>query len=217
MVSTLFLVPTEFEKSFLSLGLLEQIENAKSAIRICGFGPIVSGIRTSHLIAEHSPMQVFLIGIAGTLDPRILVGTAVEFDLAICFGIGAGSGDGFIAASELGWHQWPDDPLISDSIPLNAVNFPLNAENSEPCVPLLTCCSTSANEHDVQLRLKKYPKAVAEDMEGFSVAAACRFAGLPLRIVRGISNRAGDRNKDNWQVREAMSAVEKSIVKVLCS
>ena len=210
MVSTLFLVPTEFEKSFLSLGLLEQIENGKSAIRICGFGPIVSGIRTSQLIAEHSPMQVFLIGIAGTLDLRFLVGTAVEFDLAICFGIGAGSGDGFIAASELGWHQWPDDPLISDSIQLND-------ENSEPCVPLLTCCSASANEHDVRLRLKKYPKAVAEDMEGFSVAAACRFAGLPLRIVRGISNRAGDRNKDNWQVREAMSAVEKSILKVLCS
>ncbi len=210
MVSTLFLVPTEFEKSFLSLRLLEQIENAKSAIRICGFGPIVSGIRTTQLIAEYSPKQVFLIGIAGTLDLRFRVGTAVEFDLAICFGIGAGSGDGFIAASELGWHQWPDDPLISDSIQLNA-------ENSELCVPLLSCCSASANEHDVRLRLKKYPKAVAEDMEGFSVAAACRFAGLPLRIVRGISNRAGDRNKDNWQVREAMSAVEESILKVLCS
>ena len=210
MLSMLFLVPTEFERACLSQGLLERIGNSKSLVCICGFGPIISGIRTTQLIAEHSPKQVFLIGIAGTLDLRFRVGTAVEFDLAICFGIGAGSGDGFIAASELGWHQWPDDPLISDSIQLND-------ENSEPCVPLLTCCSASANEHDVQLRLQKYPKAVAEDMEGFSVAAACRFAGLPLRIVRGISNRAGDRNKDNWQVREAMSAVEKSILKVLCS
>ena len=162
------------------------------------------------MIAEHSPKQVFLIGIAGTLDLRFRVGTAVEFDLALCFGIGAGSGDGFIAASEMGWHQWPDDPLISDSIRLNT-------ENAEASVPLLTCCSASANEHDVQLRLKKYRNAVAEDMEGFSVAAACFFAGIPLRIVRGISNRAGDRNKDTWQFHEAMSAVEKSILKVLDS
>lgn len=207
MVSTLFLVPTELERACLSLGLTEKIENAKSVIRICGFGPIVSGIRSTQLIAEHSPKQVFLIGIAGSLDLRFRVGTAVEFDLAICFGIGAGSGDGFIAASEMGWRQWPDSPLISDSIRLNN-------ENSEPCVTLLTCCAASSNEHDVQLRLKKYPNAVAEDMEGFSVAAACRFAGLPLRVVRGISNRAGDRNKDNWQVQEAMSAVEKSILRV---
>jgi len=54
-------------------------------------------------------------------------------------------------------------------------------------------------------------------MEGFSVAAACRFAGIPLRIVRGISNQAGDRNKENWRVRDAMHAVEKSILKVLDS
>ena len=206
----LFLVPTEFERDCLSQGLIEEIGMTKSVIRTCGFGLIVSGIRTTQLIAEHSPKQVVLMGIAGSLNSRFRVGTAVEFDLAVCYGIGAGTGDGFIAASEMGWRQWPDDPLISDSIRLND-------ENSEPCVPLLTCCSASANEHDVQLRLKKYPKAVAEDMEGFSVAAACRFAGLPLRIVRGISNRAGDRNKENWQVHEAMSSVEKSILKALDS
>ena len=115
-----------------------------------------------------------------------------------------------MAASELGWRQWPEEPLISDSIQLND-------GDSEPCFPLLSCCSASANENDVQLRLKKYPSAVAEDMEGFSVAAACRFAGLPLRIVRGISNRAGDRNKENWQVHQAMSAVEESILQAFVS
>ena len=151
-----------------------------------------------------------MTGIAGALDLRIPVGTYVELDMAICFGIGAGAGEDFISASEMGWRQWSDDPQISDSIRLGD-------DNVAACVPLLTCCSASANEHDVQLRLKKYPNAVAEDMEGFSVAAACRFAGIPLRIVRGISNRAGDRNKDNWRVRDAMLAVEKSILKVLDS
>ena len=210
MVSTLVLVPTEFELEFLSLALLQRIKNSNCEICICGFGPIVSGIRTTQLIAEHSPKQVLLTGIAGALDLRIPVGTSIEFDMAICFGIGAGSGDDFISASEMGWSQWPDAPQISDSIRLCD-------DNVAACVPLLTCCSASANEHDVQLRLKKHPNAVAEDMEGFSVATACRFTGIPARIVRGISNRAGDRNKENWRVRDAMLAVEKSLLKVLDS
>lgn len=210
MISTLFLVPTEFELEFLSLALIQRIKNSNCEIRSCGFGPIVSAIRTTQLIAEHSPKQVFLTGIAGALDLRIPVGTSVEFDIVICFGIGVGTGDDFISASDMGWSQWPDVPHISDSIRLGE-------DNVAGCVPLLTCCSACANEHDVQLRLKKYPNAVAEDMEGFSVAAACRFAGIPLRIVRGISNQAGDRNKENWRVRDAMHAVEKSILKVLDS
>ena len=210
MVSTLVLVPTEFELEFLSLALLQRIKNSNCEICICGFGPIVSAIRTTQLLAEHSPRQVLLTGIAGALDLRIPVGTSVEFDMAICFGIGVGTGDDLISASDMGWSQWADSPQIFDSICLTD-------DIVAARVPLLTCCSASANEQDVQLRLKKHPNAVAEDMEGFSVAAACRFAGIPLRIVRGISNRAGDRNKENWRVRDAMHAVEKSILKVLDS
>lgn len=210
MVSTLLLVPTEFELGFLSSAFIQRIKNTKGEIRICGFGPIVSAIRTTQLIAEHSPKQVLLTGIAGALDLRIPVGSSVEFDMTICFGIGTGTGEDFISASEMGWSQWPGAPQISDSICLGDDNVAVSG-------PLLTCCSASANEHDVRLRLKKYPSAVAEDMEGFSVAAACRFAGIPLRIVRGISNRAGDRNQENWQVRDAMLAVEKSILKVFDS
>jgi len=122
MISTLFLVPTEFEKEYLSLAIVQRIKNCKSEIRTCGFGPIVSGIRTTQLIAEHSPKQVVLIGIAGALDLRIPVGTSVEFDIAICFGIGVGTGYDFISASDMGWSQWPDVPQISDSIRLGDDN-----------------------------------------------------------------------------------------------
>jgi futalosine hydrolase len=47
---------------------------------------------------------------------------------------------------------------------------------------------------------------VAEDMEGFAVALACRLVGVPLDIVRGISNDAGDRDKVRWQVPQALRA-----------
>ncbi len=51
-----------------------------------------------------------------------------------------------------------------------------------------------------------FPKAVAEDMEGYAVALACRLHDVPLTIIRGISNQAGDRNHDGWQVAEALQS-----------
>jgi futalosine hydrolase len=43
-------------------------------------------------------------------------------------------------------------------------------------------------------------------MEGFAVAAACQLCDVPMTIVRGISNEAGDRDKENWQIQDAMNS-----------
>jgi futalosine hydrolase len=43
-------------------------------------------------------------------------------------------------------------------------------------------------------------------MEAFSVALACRMAKVPLTVIRGISNMAGDRDKANWNVTGALEA-----------
>ena len=68
-------------------------------------------------------------------------------------------------------------------------------------------CAASADDADVRLRRTAFPEAVAEDMEAFGVALACRLAGLPLDIVRGISNTAGDRRRENWRTQTALEAV----------
>jgi futalosine hydrolase len=71
---------------------------------------------------------------------------------------------------------------------------------------MLSACSAAAGADDVRSRLRLHPDAVAEDMEGFAVAAACRLAGVPLDVVRGISNTAGDRDTARWQVEAACRA-----------
>jgi futalosine hydrolase len=56
---------------------------------------------------------------------------------------------------------------------------------------------------------------VAEDMEGFAVAMACRLRGVPLDIVRGISNTAGDRDASRWQVAAALEAAGRLAVQIV--
>jgi len=42
--------------------------------------------------------------------------------------------------------------------------------------------------------------------QGFAVAAACRLQNVPLRVVRGISNIAGDRDHSQWKIADAMNS-----------
>jgi futalosine hydrolase len=79
----------------------------------------------------------------------------------------------------------------------------------------LTVCATSANQAEMQERRQRFPQAVAEDMEGFAVALACRMAGVPLTIIRGISNRVGVRDIQTWRIDEPLGAAGALLCEIL--
>jgi len=200
MVTTdaLILVPTQLELDTVQgpLGV--------DSIQRCGFGPIAAAARTAQLIATHQPNHVFLLGIAGSYGERLGIGTAHLFGSVACYGVGAGAGSEFQSASSLGWPQWSSDSSsgsIGDILPLDRQHDLL------PDGQLLTTCAAANNPDDVSRRLRAFPEAVAEDMEGFGVALACRLSGVKLTIIRGISNVAGNRNQNDWQIEPALQAV----------
>ena len=137
-----------------------------------------------------------------------------------CYGVGAGAGASFVPAGEMGWLQWPGDEAVGRQAPADTeVSGPATpravgdtlacpAVGSVPAADglLLTVCAAAASASEVADRVRLFPTAVAEDMEGFGVAGACRMAGVPCGIVRGISNRAGDRDVAGWQIGPALAA-----------
>lgn len=157
-----------------------------------------------------------LVGIAGCYGDRLTIGRAYAFERVACHGVGAGSGHAFVPAEAMGWNQWPGDAAaataaIGDMLPCASGHLPAAARAGL----LLSGCAASASDEDVRSRLRLYPDAVAEDMEGFAVAAACRLAGVPLDIVRGISNTAGDRDTSGWQIEAAARAAADLAVTLL--
>ena len=207
MRHSILLVPTELERGLIAPAVAAA---CGSAIRseLCGFGPVVAAARTAQLIAEHRPERVLLVGIAGRYADRLAIGQAYAFERVACHGIGAGSGEAFVPAEAMGWPQWPGDgsdpaTRIGDVLACTSGRLPAAAARAGL---LLSACSASAGEGDVRSRLRLHPDAAAEDMEGFAVAAACRLAGVPLDIVRGISNTAGDRDLSRWQIEAACRA-----------
>lgn len=199
----LILIPTEFERGLIANSLTsESLGVGDAVVEVCGFGPIVPAARTVQLIQQYRPDRVLLIGIAGAYDLMLAPGTAFSFSEVACYGVGVGTGGTFRTARQMGWEYWPgtDDQKnsIGDSIALSPL--------SGIAAHLLTVCAAAENDADVKHRLTTFPAALAEDMEGFAVAAAGKLCSVPVSIVRGISNRAGDRNKANWKIRESLIA-----------
>lgn len=195
----------------------------RNIVRLCGFGLAAAAARTAQLVARLAPEHVILAGIAGRFDVAadgasghaLPLGSAACFSAVACHGIGVGSGEQFASAAALGWPQWPGDPsdptaAIGDEI---ACAWP--PENMPADVPraglLLTVAAASADGADARLRRKLHPAAVAEDMEGYAVALACRLAGVPCTIVRGFSNTVGDHDKSRWQTSAAVAAAARIV------
>ncbi len=187
------LVPTELERR--SLEARGGFPGAR--LELCGFGPVAAAARTAELLARYAPARVLLVGIAGSFDLSAApLGTAARFAAVWLDGVGAGRGQDFLPPSRLGFAQWDGPPAIAECLEL------AGGGRGE----LLTVCAASASPAERSERRARYPQALAEDMEAFGAALACRLAGVPLEVVRGLSNEVGVRDTATWRVREALAA-----------
>ncbi|MCM2370357.1 futalosine hydrolase [Aporhodopirellula aestuarii] len=233
-MNTLLLVPTAMERDRLLAAIkksggpsggLPETTN----VELCGFGVAAAAAMTMRHLLVHQPDRVILAGIAGALAPNsgtpsvCQIGAAYWFSEVICDGIGVGEMTSFRSAGVLGWpHVQPEDGTdpIGDHIRLCVPGVGRDRQD-ELC--LVTGCAGAADDAMAKSRLVRTRATLrteneascavvaAEDMEGFAVALACRVAGVPVSILRGISNRAGDRDHANWQIAPAMDAVAKKL------
>ncbi len=195
--TTILLFPTEFERAKVADRVHRLEARGRTASHICGFGVIESAISTTRIAAALDPSdcQFVLCGIAGSLSADLQIGRAYQFKSVACYGIGTGSGSAYKSAREMGWSPKESNPLQWSA--------KLSSELVADC--LLTVCAASANRAEADEKCARFPHAAAEDMESFSVSEATR--GFELFVVRGISNRAGNRNLGEWKIDEAMASV----------
>jgi futalosine hydrolase len=167
---------------------------------VCGFGLADAGAGAAHAISTRPEARegVILAGLAGTYNPtRLPLGSVCVPRTVRCDGIGVGQGESYRSAADLGWVE-------TDVIDLGA------GTHGE----LLSVAAASASPVEAAARIDRYPHAIAEDMEAYAVAVAARLAGVRLTVVRGISNIAGDRDRNRWQPGEAMRAVRRELAKL---
>lgn len=231
----LILVPTAFEAGFLFGDTIRkelinrrsvpyELASHKVQVALCGFGLAAAGVGAAYELGEFprdrtgrvSLPGVVLVGIAGTYQPwRVPVGSAILGVKTRCVGIGMGSGKIHQGAEDMGWPQGLSAPGIfpvNDCIPLFVPDL---KGQSVPRVNLLSVTSVAATPIEAEERVSRHPDALAEDMESFAVGLATRLAEVSFTVVRGISNVAGDRHKDSWQIVEALTAAKEILLAIL--
>ncbi len=189
---TLVLVPTDAERAALASNRGPELERV-------GFGAIAAAARSAQLIAQKRPGRILVLGICGTYaQGELPIGQAAQFGRVSQWGLGAGSGAEHIGSQEMGLAQWPAEgerKAVLDELPLASGD-----------AALVSVCAASATPEEAGWVASRYPHAQAEDMETFGIALAAHLADVPVHCIRGASNLAGDRNKGNWRIPEALQA-----------
>lgn len=182
-----------------------------------GLRVIVSGVgRTNAAVATtlavagrtDSPL-VISAGIAGSLPvgentPKI---GSLVLGTAACYAEeGLMTAEGFTSIAEMGFPLAAfaeGNSITADSGLFEALRGAFPEVATGPIATVATCSGTDGLAAEIASRTS----AIAEAMEGAAVLHAARLLGARAVELRSISNRTGDRERQDWRLPEAFEAL----------
>ena len=148
----------------------------------CGIGPVEAAAATARALALHEWSAVLHIGVAG--GHGFVPGTLV---------IGAEARYCDLSAAIALVSHVPAD--------LRLVEAARAVLPDAPILPIGTSAAVGGAGPDVRV----------EAMEGFGVLRAAALAGVPAIEVRAISNEIGERDREGWNIDEAIAALSQAV------
>lgn len=167
----------------------EFIQSPEFDILITGVGMTATAFALGkHLSPKYN--LVLNLGIAGSFDRSIPLGTVVNIITDEFAELGAEDKDQFISIEELGFGKSR----------YSAVNNLLN----DQLTPLkkvrgISVNRVSGNAENIRLIVNRL-NPTTESMEGAAVLYCCEQTSVPCLQIRSISNYVEPRNKDNWNM-----------------
>ncbi len=205
--------PVEVRAILRSFGI-DQIPNLWDPIRVdrpagpvevvlTGIGKSNAAAATARILNPEIHGAVVSVGIAGTLDPgTAAIGAVVVADPSMFADEGLETPDGFQDCDAMGFPLGdfagsapPTDPELRDRLAAGYLTGGV--------ATVSTCSGTDA----LAARVRARTGAIAEAMEGAAVGLVAHRLGVPFAELRVISNTTGDRARQEWRIREALSTL----------
>ncbi len=164
------------------------IAHPKFDILITGVGMTATAFALGKCLNNNYNL-VLNVGIAGSFDRSIPLGSLVNIETDTFAELGAEDKESFLTIDQLG---------MGENTYHTSYNF-----NELPKVKGITVNKVHGNEISIAAILKRL-KPKTESMEGAAVFYACRMYNSPCLQVRAISNYVEPRNKENWQISLAI-------------
>lgn len=156
------------------------------------FDVLITGVgmtATAFALGKHlstSYNMVLNLGIAGSFDKDIPLGSLVNITQDTFAELGAEDNENFLTINQLGFGE-------------NTFYAKSDVKINLPSVSAITVNKVHGNEKSIN-RIKTLFNPQCESMEGAAVLFACTQQNLKCLQIRSISNYVEKRNKDNWKI-----------------
>lgn len=182
------------------------LDDDKEFVQTTDFDILITGVgmtATAYALGKHLNSIYHLVlnvGIAGSFDQNIPLGTLVNIDHDTFAELGAEDHENFITIDELGFGT-------NSTLATAKIAELLNVKG-------ITVNKVHGNSKSIQL-IKQRFNVQTESMEGAAVFYACNKADLSCAQVRAISNYVVPRKKEAWKIGLAINNLNNWLISFL--
>ena len=138
------------------------------------------------------------LGLAGSFDDDLEIGTVVHITSDQISELGAEDGESFLSLVDMDLIMDEDFTLMKGEM-INSISIENPLLDSLAKVKAITVNTTHGDEESIA-KVKSIFNPQVESMEGASFFYACLLEGITCAQIRSISNKVEKRNKDNWNI-----------------
>jgi futalosine hydrolase len=197
------LIVTAVDTEAHAIGLLPE-----TTVIVSGVGRTNAACATTQALLRREPFDaVISAGVAGALPgAEIAVGDAIVASSCVYDEEGLITSHGFVELASIGFAL---GDFEGNAVPVDGRLLELLGRRFRigPIATVASCSGTDEAAAAVAARTG----AIAEAMEGAAVVHAARRLGAPAIELRTISNRTGDRARQEWDLTRGLGALETAV------
>jgi futalosine hydrolase len=163
---------------------------------VTGVGMVATAAHLARTLATRAPDLVLNVGVCGTFDRALTPGTVVNV---------VTDGPAFIPADVVGLVA-PDEAPYTAGRLVNPFHFTIPALTALPRVDGITVNTVHGDAASIAAVVARCQPQI-ESMEGAAFMYACLLAGVRFAQIRSVSNVVERRNRDAWQLEEALHSL----------
>lgn len=206
----------EWMPSFLNINALYTGESQRLKLQYhqSGIGMLAASFALTKLSLEDKPDLIIQVGIAGTFDTHLDLGTVVTIQEETIGDLGVEEDGKWKDLFDMKLEKSSYHPFEKRKLPnqwLSKYNLLGLKEVSG-----ITVNEISTNPDRIQKLIKKYNPTI-ESMEGAALHYVAREMNIPFIQIRSISNYVGERDKSNWQMKLAIDNLNETLLRYIDS
>jgi len=179
---------------------------------VTGIGSLLTTYQLSKFMYKHHPDYLIQAGVGGSFTKKFKRGDVVLIKDEILGDLGVHENDAFKDIFDLGLME-PSANCFKDKRLVNPhlnewKNYNLSQARG------LTVNQINSDPMLIERLLIKYGCEV-ESMEGAAFHYLCLQEQIPFLQLRAISNRVGERNKDNWKLKDAVYNLNEKLIGII--